>query len=103
MTKVTRVNMIEFNSEKELREQQEWYHENGASLFPNCILQLGVQTGPTSIMSISDYPSQDGADKAMTKRDEVFKEKADTMSGWSMEGPVRHWNMPALIPILGKL
>ncbi|MDA9989558.1 hypothetical protein N9E48_01945 [Paracoccaceae bacterium] len=53
MTKVTRVNMIEFNSEEELREQQEWYHENGASLFPNCILQLGVQTGPTSIMSIS--------------------------------------------------
>ena len=77
--------------------------QNGASLFPDFILQLGVQTGPTSIMSISVYPSQDSADKVMKKWDEVYKEKADTMSGWSMEGPVRHWNMPALIPILGKL
>ena len=77
--------------------------QNGASLFPNFFLQLGVQTGPTSIMSISVYPSQDSADKVMKKRDEVYKEKADRMSGWSMEGPVRHWNMPALIPILGKL
>ena len=77
--------------------------QNGASLFHDFILQLGFQTGPTSIMSISVYPSQDSADKVMKKRDEVFKEKADTMSGWSMEGPVLHWNMPALIPILGTL
>ena len=77
--------------------------QNGASLFPDFILQLGVQTGPTSIMSISVYPSQDSADKVMKKWGKVYKGKADTMSGWSMEGPVRHWNMPALIPILGKL
>ena len=64
--------MIDFNAEKELHEQWEWFHQNGASFFPDCILQLGVQTGLTSIMAISVYPGQDSADKAMTKRDEGF-------------------------------
>ncbi len=102
MTKVTRVNMIEFNSEAELEEQQEWYQQNGAKLFPDSILQMGVQTGPTSIMSVSVYPDQSTADEAMATRDKLFKDAANTMSGWSMEGPVRHWTMPTLMTIIGE-
>ncbi len=103
MTKVTRVNMIEFSSEAEMREQQSWFQANGPSLFPECILLTSVQTGPTSVMSISVYPDQETADQAMAARNKVFKDAGDAMSGWTLEGPVRHWSMPALIPIIGEL
>ena len=103
MTKVTRVNMIEFNSETEMTEQQKWFQANAASLFPECILLTSVQTGPTSVMSISVYPDKKSADQAMATRDKVFKDARDTMSGWTLEGRVRHWSMPALIPIIGEL
>ena len=102
MTKVTRVNMIEFYSEEELEEQQDWYQKNGALLFPNSLLQMGVQTGPTSIMSVSVYPDQETANQAMSTRDKLFKDNSNTMSGWSMEGPVRHWTMPTLMKLVGE-
>ena len=76
--------------------------ENGASLFPNSILQMMVKTYPTSVMSISVYPDQASADEAMATRDKPFKDHSNTMSGWSMEGPVRHWAMPTLMTLSGK-
>jgi len=82
--------LIEFKSEAELEEQQEWYNQNAASLSPNSILQMAVQTGPTSIMSLSVYPDQETEDEAMKRRDQVFKDTANTMSGSSIEGPFRH-------------
>ena len=94
--------MIEFESEEELQEQQDWYQKNGASLFPNSILQMGVETGQTSVMSILLYPDQASADEAMATCYKFFKDHSKKMSGWSMEGPVRHWAMPTLITLIGE-
>lgn len=66
--------------------------KNMTKLIPEAILQMSVQVGPTSIMSISLYPDQDTADKTMAKRDQVFADYADTMDGWHMEGPVRAYH-----------
>ena len=72
MTKVTRVNMIEFNSEAEMKEQQSWFQANGPSLFPECILLTSVQTGPISVMSISVYPDQETADASLETREKLM-------------------------------
>lgn len=90
--KIARINMIEFKSEEELLAQQDQWQKVVGDTFPEAILQMGVQVGPTSVMSISLYPDQNTADNALAKRDLVFTTKADVMDGWQMEGPLRHFH-----------
>ena len=55
---VTRINMIEFETEDVAIERQQSYQKDAKRLFTEANLLISIQTCPTLVMSISVYPEE---------------------------------------------
>ena len=53
---VTRINMIEFETEDVAIERQQSYQKDAKRLFTEANLLISIQTSPTSAMTVSVYP-----------------------------------------------
>ena len=76
---VARINMLEFETEDHLSKRAELYEKDAPTLFPNAEILLTIKTGPTTAMSVSIYPDEKSAEKALIRRDKHFK-TAETVS-----------------------
>ena len=82
---VTRINMIEFETEDVAIERQQSYQKDAKRLFTKANLLISSQTSPTSAMTVSVYPKEGKAAQALEMRTKrLGSEKY--ISGWHMEG-----------------
>ena len=84
---VTRINMIEFETEEIANERQQSYQKDARKLFPEADLLISIRTSPTSAMTISVYPDEEKAERALEIRAKRLGSEKD-ISGWHMEGEI---------------
>ena len=84
---VTRINMIEFETEEIANERQQSYQKDARKLFPEADLLISIRTSPTSAMTISVYPDEEKAERALEIRAKRLVSEKD-ISGWHMEGEI---------------
>ena len=84
---VTRINMIEFETEEIANERQQSYQKDARKLFPEADLLISIRTSPTSAITISVYPNEETAERALEMRAQRMNNEKD-VSGWHMEGEI---------------
>ena len=87
---IARINMLEFETEDVLNKRVTEYSEQAPELFPDAEILLSIQTSPTSAMSISVYPDEQAAEKALSTREKHFQSaRTQHKEAWFLEGTVR--------------
>ena len=81
-----RINMVEFDSEEDLKRDAEVLNSNAGNLFPELLLIAGVQTTETSSLSITVHPNKEAADRAKSLRDDHMAEVKGLSLTMSHEG-----------------
>ena len=84
---VTRINMIEFDNETVADARAAEYQKNARKQFPDEDLIIAIRTSPTSAMTISVYPNEETAERALEMRAQRMDNEKD-VSGWHMEGEI---------------
>ena len=84
---VTRINMIEFDNETVADALAAEYQKNARKQFPDADLLIAFRTSPTSAISISVYPNEETAERALEMRAQRMNNEKD-VSGWHMEGEI---------------
>jgi hypothetical protein len=79
--------MIEFETEEIANERQQSYQKDARKLFPEADLLISIRTSPTSAMTISVYPNEETAQRALEMRSKRIDSEKD-ISGWHMEGEI---------------
>ena len=93
---VTRINMIEFETEDVAIERQQSYQKDAKRLFTEANLLISIQTSPTSAMTISVYPEEEKAAQALEMRAKrLGSEKY--ISGWHMESEISLFDLKKTI------
>ena len=85
---IARINMVEYQNEKDLDRLNEKYIEEGPKIFSEAEMLFTIQTGPTSVMRISVYPSEKIAKKSLSARDKWIKnyvKKTKVKEVWFLE------------------
>ena len=84
-----RVTMVEFNSETVDEELKVHYRENASSTFPDAEMMISIQTGPTTAVAVSIYPTKEALDASNEARDAMLEGyKASIESVETLEGNV---------------
>ena len=78
---VTRINMIEFDNETVADARAAEYQKNARKQFPDADLLIAIRTSPTSAMTISVYPNEETAERALEMRAQRMDNEKD-VSGW---------------------
>ena len=87
---VARINMLEFDTEDALNKRVKEYSGQAPELFPDAEILLSIQTSPTSAMSISIYPDESAAEKALSTREKHFQStRIQHKEAWYLEGTVK--------------
>ena len=84
---VTRINMIEFDNETVADARTAEYQKNARKQFPDADLLIAIRTSPTAAMTISVYPNEETAERALEMRAQRMDNEKD-VSGWHMEGEI---------------
>ena len=84
---VTRINMIEFDNETVADTRAAEYQKNARKQFPDADLLIAFRTSPTSAITISVYPNEETAERALEMRAQRMDNEKD-VSGWHMEGEI---------------
>jgi hypothetical protein len=84
---VTRINMIEFDNETVADTLAAEYQKNARKQFPDADLLIAFRTSPTSAITISVYPNEETAERALEMRAQRMNNEKD-VSGWHMEGEI---------------
>jgi hypothetical protein len=79
--------MIEFDNETVADARAAEYQKNASKLFPEADLLISIRTSPTSAMTISVYPDEEKAERALEIRAKRLGSEKD-ISGWHMEGEI---------------
>jgi hypothetical protein len=79
--------MIEFDNETVADARAAEYQKNARKLFPEADLLISIRTSPTSAMTISVYPDEEKAERALEIRAKRLGSEKD-ISGWHMEGEI---------------
>ena len=89
-----RINMVEFDTEKDLKLRQQFLTEKTRELFPEAELIAGVRTGEKSMMTFSVYPTEEMADEAKIARDSMLRSAPGQLNDiLSLEGDLTLFNM----------
>ena len=89
-----RINMVEFDTEEDLKLRQKYLAEKTKELFPDAELIAGVRTGDKSFMTISVYPTEDMAEAAKNARDSMLHSAPGLLTDiLSLEGDLTLFNM----------
>ena len=81
--------MLKFETEDVFSERAELYEKDAPTLFPNAENLLTIKTGPITAMSVSIYPEEKSAEKALIRRDKHFKTaEIQPREAWYLEGKV---------------
>tara|TARA_Y100000588_G_scaffold295566_1_gene315881 strand:+ start:85 stop:369 length:285 start_codon:yes stop_codon:yes gene_type:complete len=84
-----RVTTVEFNSEQDAEELKDHYRENASSTFPDAQMMISIQTGPTTAVAVSIYPTKGALDASNEARDAMLEGyKASIKSVETHEGEV---------------
>ena len=89
---VTRINMIEFDNETVADARAAEYQNNARKQFPDADLLIAIRTSPTSAMTISVYPNEETAERALEMRAQRMVNEKD-VSGWHMEGELSPFDL----------
>ena len=89
---VTRINSMEFDTEKALRKRMKDYRKKAREQFPEAELLMIVKTSPKSVIAISSYSSQEAADRANAMRAKRVATLKKATS-WYMEGEVSFFDL----------
>ena len=84
---VTRINMIEFDNETVADARAAEYQKNARKQFPDADLLIAFRTSPTSAITISVYPNEETAERALEMRAQRMNNEKD-VSGWHMESEI---------------
>ena len=84
-----RITTVEFNSEKDAEELKVHYRENAPATFPDAEMMISIQTGPTTAIAVSIYPTKEALDASNEARDAMLEGyKASIKSVETLEGDV---------------
>ena len=89
---ITRINSMEFDTEKGLNKRIKNYKETAREQFPEAELLLVVQTSPTSVITLSTYSTREAADAADAAR-KKRKASLKKASVWDMEGDLTFFDL----------
>ena len=79
--------MIEFDNETVADARAAEYQKNARKQFPDADLLIAFRTSPTSAITISVYPNEETAERALEMRAQRMDNEKD-VSGWHMEGEI---------------
>ena len=91
---IARITMMEFLSEKEMVESENFYQTIQKEWFGNAQTVINVRTGPTSILSFAVYSSYEDAETNLTKRKEfqdILKDKFTVVDSFYYEGDITYF------------
>ena len=71
--KVTRITMAECISEEALEKAVEDHRNSAAQVWPTAEFTLMVKAGPTSMLNVTVYPSEDAANATLDAREKWFE------------------------------
>ena len=63
-----RVTTVEFNSEQDAEELKVHYRDNAPATFPDAEILISIQTGPTTAVAVSTYPTKEALDASNEAR-----------------------------------
>ena len=84
---VTRINMIEFDNETVANARAAEYQDNARKQFPEADLFIPIRTSPNSAITISVYPNEETAERALEMRAKRMDSKKD-VSHWHIEDEI---------------
>ena len=84
-----RITTVEFNSEQDAEELKVHYRENAPATFPDAEIMISIQTGSTTAIAVSIYPTKEAPDASNEARDAMLEGyKASIKSVETFEGDV---------------
>ena len=84
-----RITTVEFNSEQDAEQLKVHYRENAPATFPDAEMMISIQTGPTTAVAVSIYPTKESLDTSNEARNALLEGyKASIKSVETIEGEV---------------